>query len=844
MFLAEDPRLDRRVALKRPSDEWLSAPDAAVRLHREARAAARLTHPNIAGIYDILDHDGRPYIVMEYVPGESLAARLRRGPLPIPQALEIGIQLADALADAHEHGVVHRDLKPGNVTLMPNGCVKILDFGLAKTRALTRDEPRQAEPETLVGAGRFAGTPGYSAPEQYSGGPVDQRSDLFSLGVLLYEMVTGAAAFAGPDTMAIVLATINQTLPSLAERRPGTPPELDAIVSRLVEKDPRRRPASAAAVTADLRRLGRTLTDRPTTSDAEAVTMARAGARSRRRLLLLTATLVVVVAAVLTWWQRSRRPVPAETGAPPHTPIVTVLPFRDLTGDPDNVALAAGLADMFANHMASAAGLLYVPLRATLAGVAIDVDTPHDDAEIGAGARGAGVDFALDGSLHASAERLRLELHLVPAEGPRPVWARSVEGTAADLLRAEPGLVAEIAAQLGARGAQDPPSTSNLDAFRFFSQGQDLLARADLPDSVDRAIALFERAVELDPGFALAHAGLGQAYWRRYLDTRDATVATLADSHASEAVTLDPDLPLAHMAKATYYNGTGRPDLALLELAHAEKGNPSDEVFRFRGQILFELNRRDEASASFDRAVEAGPGFFQNHLTKGIAALRAGRFEDARAALVEADRLQPDSPQTLEMLGLAYQYLDDLDRARDSFERSIAIAPTARACSNLGTLYYQMEEFHLAAERFRQAAELQPNSAPITRNLGDAYARLGRDADAQAAYERALGLAESAIAVNPRDIVHLGLRAVCEAKLGRFDAARAHVDEALAVNEADNSVLYRAAAVHALAGDTDAALGYLERALDAGYSRALARVDEDLASLRGTARYRDLLPVQ
>ena len=194
MFLAEDPRLDRRVALKRPSDEWLSAPDAQVRLHREARAAARLTHPNIAAIYDVLDHDGHPYIVMEYVPGESLAARLRRGPLPIVQAVEIGSQLADALADAHEHGVVHRDLKPGNVTLMPNGCVKILDFGLAKTRALTRDAQGRSDPESLVGAGQFAGTPGYSAPEQYSGGPVDQRSDLFSLGVLLYEIVTGSAA--------------------------------------------------------------------------------------------------------------------------------------------------------------------------------------------------------------------------------------------------------------------------------------------------------------------------------------------------------------------------------------------------------------------------------------------------------------------------------------------------------------------------------------------------------------------------------------------------------------------------------------------------------------------------
>lgn len=275
VYLADDLQLERRVALKCPSDEWLSQPYARKRLHREARAAARLKHPNIAAVYDVLDVDDRPVIVMEYVEGEGLSACLRRQRLSVEQAVQIGIQIADAVAEAHSNGVLHRDLKPGNIRLTPDGRVKVLDFGLAKVR------PPPLEPATrptiessLTEAGQMLGTPGYAAPEQLTGKTADQRSDIFAVGVNLFEMLAGRLPFPGSDPMSLALATVTEPAPSVRTLNSTVPAALASIVARALEKNPKERFQTAAQLAGELRRVAVVLAERPTIAIEDAWTTA------------------------------------------------------------------------------------------------------------------------------------------------------------------------------------------------------------------------------------------------------------------------------------------------------------------------------------------------------------------------------------------------------------------------------------------------------------------------------------------------------------------------------------------------------------------------------------------
>ena len=302
VYLAEDTRLGRHVALKRPSEDWLSMPDARERLHREASAAGRLNHPNIAAIYDVLDVDSQPYIVMEYVEGESLARVLRRGALPLDNAIAVGTEIAEALAAAHAKGIVHRDLKPANISLTPDGHAKVLDFGLAKGPA-TKATTSQAGLNTITVPGQVMGTPGYSSPEQLVGAPADPRDDIYSLGVVLYELLCGRRPFDGNDSLELAMATMTKTPPPVHQVNPAVPEAISAIVARAMARDRDGRYKSADQLRTELRRLTHALsTDVTHLISTSALRLPR---RRMRRLLPIAALAVAVAAAAGVWWWMS-----------------------------------------------------------------------------------------------------------------------------------------------------------------------------------------------------------------------------------------------------------------------------------------------------------------------------------------------------------------------------------------------------------------------------------------------------------------------------------------------------------------------------------------------------------
>lgn len=836
VYLAEDTRLGRKVALKSLTEASLKTPDARQRLLHEARAAATLNHPNIAAIYDVLQADDHAHIVMEYVEGETLAARMRRGRVPLPQALEIAAELASALTAAHRSGVVHRDLKPANVHLTRDGTVKVLDFGLAQTRppgpATSSDERgpwRQPETE----AGRLLGTPGYTAPEQLLGRPADARSDIYSFGVVLYELLTGRRPFEASDFVGTALAALTERLTPPVEVDPTIPRELSDLVLRAMAREPHDRFESAAEIESGLARASRALGEQPTRSTAE--TVAPSAGRRRAPWVAAAAAAIAVAVGVAVAVYRLRVPPPA----PGARPIVAVLPLENLSGDASKDHIGIGIAETLTTDLAR------VP-RITVVSRAAAVESRQrmrDPARI---ARDLGVTFVVDGGVQQSGDQVRVTLKLVKPDGS-VAWGEVYEARFVDLFPLQRRLAETLTSALQVRPSAAElarfgrPPTQNVETLADYWRGRALLERPDVKDNVARAVDSFERAIQTDPRFALAHAGLAEAYWTQYQETKEPSWTTKAIEASHEALRLDPEQPQVRMALATVYQGTGRREAAVEELRRALALQPNnDDAHRALADVLFDQGQTDEAIAEVREAIGIRPGYWRHHLLLGFVHFQIGRYADAAAAFRRVTELQPDNARGFSNLGAVYQALGDTQNAMANYRRALELAPTANAYTNLGTIYRQERRHTEARHAFEEAIKLGPTPLRL-RYLGDALRRLGQRDEARASYLRAVELAEALVKVNPQDGPNLAMLAVCEAKLARVPDARRHATEAVALSPGDKDVLYRAAIVHSLGGRSLEALAALRDALSRGFSPNLARDDEDLEGLRNLPEFKTLV---
>ena len=829
VYLARDTRLGRDVALKRPSDVWLAQPDVRARLHSEASAAGLLTHPNIAAIHDVMDDGAGPFIVMEYVPGESLAQIVQRGPLPVERAVELGIQLADGLAAAHGRGIVHRDLKPGNVIVTAEGQAKILDFGLARTR-----ESAGTSPNSILSAqGKFMGTPGYSSPEQLTGAGPDPGDDIYSLGVLIFELLTGRRPFPEGDAMALALATMTRTPPAAHEVNPAVPRALSAIATRAMARDRRDRYSSAAELRAELRRFAQL--------SASAMTgVLPDSLRPRRRTAALLAVLALVALSLAVGFQQwvARRGASAD-----RAPVLAVLPFVSRSGLPEDESLATGMRDVLIANLGGQPGL-------NVLSSSPDGGSGDERRDLRKLAREVGATFLVGGSLLRSGSDLLVVVNLIRGDSDVVEWSASYSGSDRELFSLQER-IAEGLAQAGplraAVGEAPRPArsgTRDLEALGEFGQAVALLERPDVPGNLHRAEELFRAAISRDATFALAWARLGETYWALYENTRETSWPEKATSAIYEALRLDRDQPRVWISLAIVHHGTGRSDVAIGELHQALELQPnSDDARRALGQVLLDTGRTAEAEQEFRRAIELRPNYWRNHSVLGALYYGTGRNQEAIAAFTRVTELQPDNARGYHNIGTVYHTLGDTGRALEYYEKAIAVSsvsPMPETFSNVGTIHYDEGRYAAAAESFRKAVDLSPNDGLLHGNLGDAYARLGRREEARRAYRDAARLEEQALRINPQDAAAMARLAVHQAKRGEHDEAQRHAARAVELRGGDGEVLYRSAMVHALGGRKEEALAQLERALDLGYSASLAARDPHLAAIQDTVKFREL----
>ena len=845
VYKARDLKLQRIVALKFLPPGLNASKLDKERFLKEARIASSLDHPNTGVIHGIEEtDDGHTFIVMAYYEGQSLAHRIAQGPLPPGEVLDIAIQIARGLADAHSHDIIHRDIKPSNIMLTPNGMVKIVDFGLAHVNEATA---------TLTHG--TTGTLLYISPEQAAGKPADQRSDIWALGVTLVEALTAGNPFQRDNMATTFMAIMNDPPPAMD----NVPDELQHIVFKCLSKDPETRYQSCTEILNDLEEAKARLSStgpRPASGSYKISTQSKALRESRHhasraawplpnrrrssisRVLLGALVVVLLLGSTLLIPSVRERVQGALFG--PKLQHIAVLPFDNVGNDPQEQALAAGLLDSLSGKLSNLEvgkeSLWVIPSSEVRR---LKVTDPSS------ALRELGATMVVKGSISHEGQQMRLNLNLIDTENMRQIGSIDLEDQAGDLATMQDEAVAKLARLMNVSVSADmlhnAGGSVNPAAYEGYLKAIGYIERYDKPGNLDVAIQSLQEAVNTDPQFALGYAELAEAYRMKNRLDHNPMWLSEAEANCKKAAELDNRIPAVHVTLARIQESQGHHDLALQEFQRALDIDPRNaDALLGLGRAYQASGRVSDAEAALKKATALRPDSWDGYNELGIFYEAQGKYAESIAAYKRALALTPDNAQVYGNLGAVYLDAGDpksRGEAEKALRKSIELSPSYAAYANLGNLYLTEKRYAESADMTEKALKLNDRDYMVWNNLVYCYEWLNDKQKADAARGRMQDLLQEAIKATPNDALAQASLAGVYAHDGRRAEAEAHLQTALALAPDDSNVLAEAASVNELLSNRSAAVDELQKAIKKGYSLDQVSIDPQMSALISDPRF-------